>query len=367
MVAALVLAVSAHAQNFTTNGVLLYNFWGNSSNGIANASLGTLEAGLLGAPSNTYYTNMMECINVGGPPFNYCDQLVGVFIPPVTTNYVFWVNSDDQSDLFLSTDISPAHKKIIAQLTSWENAHEWTISAGGASLSQKRSDKFIPPGGTTAQYPGGIPLTAGHMYYIEYDHVQGGGGANGAVTYSFFGGPTPANGTGSIITNNTIAYVIQAPTFLTFSKNPSNSTVYAYREASFSVVVNSDETPYNTLYQWYKNGAAITNADGTAANGPNYTFIAGPSDTTAQFYCKVSFPNGITNTATSASATLTVLPSNITTNGLKREFFSGGSVAGLASGNVPNPDNVSLLPTFETPNDGIFNYAARVSGFFIPP
>ena len=362
LVAALVLAVSVHAQNFTTNGVLLYNFWTNS------ASLTALESGTLGTPATSVYTNIMSGINVGGPPFNYVDQLIGVFIPPVTTNYVFWANSDDQSDLFLSTDITPAHKKMIAQVTTWENALEWTTSAGGASLPQKRSDRFVAPGSSSPQYPGGIHLIAGQKYFIEYDHTQGGGGANCNVTYSFFGGPPPANGSASIITNNTIAYVIQAPTFFTFGRNPSNTTAYAYREASFNVSINSDETPYSTFYQWYKNGVAITNVDGTVANGPTYSFIASPSDNASTYYCVASFPNGITNIATSASATLTVLPSVTTTNGLKREFFSGQTVQSLAAGNVPKPDSVSLLPTFEgSMNDGIPNYAERISGFFIPP
>src|SRR5258708_18675073 len=108
MVAALVLAVSAHAQNFTTNGVLQYNFWTNAN------SLPPLESASLGAPATSVYTNFAEVLNTGSI-FNYVDQLVGVFIPPVPTNYVFWVSSDDNSDLFLSTDISPAHRKFIAQ------------------------------------------------------------------------------------------------------------------------------------------------------------------------------------------------------------------------------------------------------------
>lgn len=364
MVAALVLAVSAQAQNFTTNGVLLYNFWGPNLN---NASVGALQSGLLGAPSLSYYISVMEGTNSGSMN-NFVDQQIGVFIPPITTNYVFWLSSDDDSVLFLSTDITPAHKKMICQVTSWDNNREWTSSGGGSSLALKRSDKFVAAGANAPQYPNGIPLTAGQKYYIELDHHQGGGGFSSTATYTYFGAAPPVNGTVTSISNNTIAYVVQAPTFLTFSKNPSNATVYAYREASFNVGVNSDETPYPTLYQWYKNGVPITNADGTVGGGPTYSFIAAPADNTATFSCVVSFPNGITNTATSALATLTVLPSNIVTNGVKREFFSGQNVGGLVSGNVPKPDSVSLLPTLEgSINDNLVNYAERISGFFIPP
>jgi len=45
---------------------------------------------------------------------NFTDDLVGFFIPPTTGNYVFYANSDDDSDLFLSTDGSSSSRRIIA-------------------------------------------------------------------------------------------------------------------------------------------------------------------------------------------------------------------------------------------------------------
>ena len=50
---------------------------------------------------------------------NFTDELVGFFIPPTSGNYVFFGNSDDNADLFLSTDDSASSRRLIAQETDW--------------------------------------------------------------------------------------------------------------------------------------------------------------------------------------------------------------------------------------------------------
>ncbi|MBK9139499.1 MAG: hypothetical protein IPM17_12180 [Verrucomicrobia bacterium] len=45
---------------------------------------------------------------------NYGVQLVGYFYPPTTGEYVFYISADDNAQLWLSTDDSPANKKLIA-------------------------------------------------------------------------------------------------------------------------------------------------------------------------------------------------------------------------------------------------------------
>ena len=126
---------------------------------------------------------------------NYGEKVSGFFIPPVSTNYTFFVNSDDQSDLYISTDANPDNKYLIAQEPVWANTREWTGDQGddtGATGTpgQKRSDQWTNSLGI-APYSNGIPLVAGNMYYIEGDHFQGGGGDNFAATYIFVGAPDP--------------------------------------------------------------------------------------------------------------------------------------------------------------------------------
>src|SRR5206468_1032784 len=127
-----------------------------------------------------------------GQGVNYAERLSTIFTPAQTGNYVFFIASDDDSDLFLSLDASPSLKHLIAQETSWSNSREWVSSSGGSVVASKRSDQFT---GTT--WPGGntIHLIAGTGYYLEADHHQGGGGDDLAVTFKLSTEANPANGT----------------------------------------------------------------------------------------------------------------------------------------------------------------------------
>lgn len=54
------------------------------------------------------------------------DALYGWFIPPATTNYVFYISADDGARLSLSTNDSPANLRYIACESLWSGADEWT-------------------------------------------------------------------------------------------------------------------------------------------------------------------------------------------------------------------------------------------------
>ena len=73
---------------------------------------------------------------------DYAQRLSGWFVPAVTGDYVFFVSSDDNGELWLSTDENPANKKLIARETAWSNTKQWTASGGSSDLSSKRSDEF---------------------------------------------------------------------------------------------------------------------------------------------------------------------------------------------------------------------------------
>jgi hypothetical protein len=101
---------------------------------------------------------------------NYGAQLSGVFTAPATGEYQFWVCSDDQSMLYLSTDEKPANKQPIAAEQGWSDPRLWTTaSSGDATLKD------------SAQYFGPITLQKGKGYYIEAVFKEGGGGDNLAV------------------------------------------------------------------------------------------------------------------------------------------------------------------------------------------
>src|SRR4029077_13225207 len=59
---------------------------------------------------------------------NYGTRLRGYITAPVTGIYTFWIASDNQSELWLSTDDTPLNKVKIASVPDWTNSHEWNKS-----------------------------------------------------------------------------------------------------------------------------------------------------------------------------------------------------------------------------------------------
>jgi len=64
-------------------------------------------------------------VNVNGGSY-FGGRMFGWFIPPVTTNYVFYLACDDGGRLSLSTNSDPANLRVIAVESLWSNADSWT-------------------------------------------------------------------------------------------------------------------------------------------------------------------------------------------------------------------------------------------------
>ena len=83
--------------------------------------------------------------------------------PPGTGEYTFWIASDDDSELWLSTDADPANAALVAYVQGWTGLYEW--------------DKY------GSQESSLISLAGGQQYYIEALHKEGGGGDHVAVAW----------------------------------------------------------------------------------------------------------------------------------------------------------------------------------------
>ncbi len=82
-------------------------------------------------------------------------RLTGFIHPNTTGPHVFYISGDSSAELYLSTDESPAHKRLIASCPQWAGGFDW-----------HPQQKSAP-----------IPLEAGRKYYFET--LQMGGGGNG--------------------------------------------------------------------------------------------------------------------------------------------------------------------------------------------
>jgi hypothetical protein len=210
----------------------------------------TVEDGTAGAPSTA--GNVQGSDKSGFAPAlesgtnfadNYANRFSGFFIPPATGKYVFFIAADDDSDLFLSTDASPANKKLIAQEAGWSGVRNYT-AVGGTSLPEdKRSDSF-----SLSEWPTGgaeISLTAGEKYYIEAVHHEGTGGDNLAVTYKLATEPDPADGSAPRLAGSVIAVEVDAAPpapNVNVTVQPVGGTFYVNQPLSLLVVASSAST-----------------------------------------------------------------------------------------------------------------------------
>jgi hypothetical protein len=108
---------------------------------------------------------------------NYGTRIRGYVHPPATGAYTFWISSDDDGELYLSTDESPLRKTRIA----------WLEGASAArQFDQQANQKSAP-----------IQLVAGRRYYLEVLHKEGNVNDHLCVGWQVPGGalerPIPGN------------------------------------------------------------------------------------------------------------------------------------------------------------------------------
>ncbi|WP_461100483.1 PA14 domain-containing protein, partial [Telluribacter humicola] len=103
---------------------------------------------------------------------NYGQQIQGYITAPQTGSYVFWISSDDNSELWLSTSEDPSAMQRVARVSSWTSPLQWDRESNQKSAA--------------------INLTACQRYYFEIRHKEGDGGDNLAVGWSKPGQSTSA-------------------------------------------------------------------------------------------------------------------------------------------------------------------------------
>lgn len=99
---------------------------------------------------------------------NYGSRIRGYICPPVSGEYVFWVSSNDHSELWLSNGEDSEVAQRIAWVTGATNPDQWN------KFASQRSDP--------------VHLEAGQLYYVEALHKQGIGTDHFAVAWTLPGG-----------------------------------------------------------------------------------------------------------------------------------------------------------------------------------
>jgi len=223
---------------------------------------------------------------------SYGTRMRGFFIAPTTGNYFFSIASDDNGELWLSTNTDPANKSRIARVDSWTNSREWNRFASQRSTA--------------------IALTAGQRYYIEALMKEGGGGDNLAVgvelPYGFLEQPIPYHRLDPIGGTPTSK--------LAFTVQPS------------SAATNATIAPAVTVAVQDSNGSTIT----SATNSITLAIAANPGSGTLAGTLTASAVNGV--------ATFSSLSINNAGNG----YTLSAAATGL-TGATSTSFNINAVPT----------------------
>ncbi|EEF62342.1 LamG-like jellyroll fold domain-containing protein [Pedosphaera parvula] len=212
---------------------------------------------------------LQESINIGD---TFGAWTRGFIEAPQTGLYTFSVASDDEGQLWLSTNSSPAG---LVQICENQTA------VGYATYSQN-------PGQKSAS----IPLVAGQKYYFEMFHQEGIGGDHCEASWTLPDGtfetiisgnhlwPFPVD-----LADPTYPSLAKAPAVLTayngvgVTSLPGSISVEEGRPVDLTVTVEASQPAF---VQWYSNGVAIANANllnyhipvvPLAANGAVYSVI----------------------------------------------------------------------------------------------
>jgi hypothetical protein len=260
--------------------------------------------------SSPNYPNSPDIVRYGDTPElntfdefeGYGARMSGVFIPPVSGNYTFYLSTDDNGELWMNTNgASSAGIVLIAKEPVYAGRRIWTgESAGGSRLTTPS-----PSGGPQANISGPITLNAGQSYYFESLVKEGGGGDNMAISWQVPGGPVPVNGS---LPSGGLAFAALAdPTGASINilQQPANTNIQPGETASFVVRATGTNGSGNAVivYQWQRFIAGSWQ-DINGANTSNYvTGVLNAPDSGSQFRALLFIPGA---SATSAVATVIV-------------------------------------------------------------
>jgi RHS repeat-associated protein len=274
--------------------------WWFGSNDGTDSNLAQMEAGGLGPAQLIVAAPQFaakEDNNNGGFPALHVDnsRISCWVVPPATAAYSFYVNSDDESDLFLSTDANPANMRLVAQELGWSVPLQWT-SANAGPASQKCSDTFVNGAGV-APYPNGITLVQGQLYYLEDDHFDNSvGNDNTEASARLFSDPPPANGTETILKGGLIGSYFPHCAYVAFTNQPASvSGAAPFKPVTFTaggvtdshigVMGNTDPwvgTNNFLVFQWMVNGTPVAGATTSTLTMEAYPWLSG-----AQISCRM--------------------------------------------------------------------------------
>ena len=242
----LTIAPNSRATNTLGGAVLLRYFNVNNTSGTI-ADLLTEPNFVDNTPAQTYLEQAIEQTDGNGP---FGEQWLGYFQPPATGDYTFHINSDGQSELFLSLDSTVTNEQMLCAQYGAGPSRAW-INGDYSCCNDNPAAKASAP----------TYLVAGNKYFLQALYEgPGNQDKNCSVTWAYTSG-----GVSYSVTNyNTPRSVGLVPWALTNGQvwvtpaatNPAAGTPFELTGQSLVAPTGPNS------YRWYLNGALILNATG---------------------------------------------------------------------------------------------------------
>ncbi len=213
---------------------------------------------------------------------NYGARISGYYTAPASSNYIFYLRSDDASELWLSTNSSPTNRVKVQE------------ELGCCTLFSAHGTTSAPPA-----------LVSGQRYFLEVFYKEGGGGDYGQVAVKTVGDPTNPDTLTGIRGTFLSALADPIGAGITIVQQPASTNIQPGQTASFAVRATGTNVngaaPVGYQWQRFITGVWQDIAGATSSNYVTATLAA--VDTGAQYRTLILIPGSSTN---SAAATVTV-------------------------------------------------------------
>ena len=199
---------------------------------------------------------------------DYGSRIYGWLYPQASGDYTFWIASDDQGELWLSTDADPANAVLIAGVEGWVPSRDFYGTTGVPGARQQSAL---------------ITLQASQVYYIEALMNEGAGGDNIAVAWQ--GPGVPFGVIGSDVVGPTSTYPLGA-----FAPSPADGAVDTIQSPTLSWLAGQGATQHAVYLG--DDADAVANADTSTAGifrgqQAGTTYNAGPLEWGKTYYWRV--------------------------------------------------------------------------------
>jgi len=319
----------------SATGNISYQVWNNISGSLV-SDLTSNSKYPINPTSSVQITSMEAPSNVAD---SYGARIAGYICAPATGSYIFWIASDNNGELWLSTNDQPSNLQKIAYHTGATAKREW--------------NKYV------TQKSVAINLVQGQKYYIEALMKEAGGGDNLSVGWLKPGqtGTVPSE----VIPGSVLSPLISQQTVLVTSVIlPTTAIVASGSIVPFSSTVLPVNATNNSII-WTSSNTAIVTVDN---NGLVTGIVDGNATITAKSVdgsnksgsCLVT----VSSPACNASGTISF---QIWNN------ISGSLVTDLTSdSNYPDiPTSSVQISSMEASSNVADNYGARIAGYICAP